>query len=169
VDQAPTSNGIEREKERGLEVIVDLVQQTARIGEAGVLVERLWKRRKVALVDGTTVSMPDTPKNQKAFPQSRSQGVGSGFPVARLVVIISLSTGVLRDLAMGPYKCKETGEPALLHTRRGRTHRLLKTPKQLVSCRDCHKIPHKNSLAILSSPWIMRGVREPVSNGSRLR
>ena len=76
----------------------------------------LWKGRRVSLVDGTTVSMPDTPGNQKAFPQSTAQGIGLGFPLARMVAIISLATGVARDLALGPYKGKETGEPALFRT-----------------------------------------------------
>jgi len=98
------------------EVIVDLVHRTAAKLEAGAPDEWLWKGRRVALVDGTTVSMPDTPQNQKAFPQPRSQRPGLGFPVARLVAVISLATGVVRDLAMGPYKGKETGEPALFRT-----------------------------------------------------
>ena len=51
-----------------------------------------------------------------AFPQSTSQGIGLGFPVVRMVAIISLATGVVRDLAMGPYKGKETGETALFRT-----------------------------------------------------
>jgi hypothetical protein len=66
------------------------------------------------MVDGSTSSMPDTPRNQKAFPQSKSQGIGLGFPLVRYVVLISLATGVVRDLATGPYKGKETGETALL-------------------------------------------------------
>jgi hypothetical protein len=65
------------------------------------------------MVDGTTVSMPDTPENQKEFPQSRSQSKGLGFPIARIVALISLATGVVRDLATGPYAGKETGETAL--------------------------------------------------------
>ena len=66
------------------------------------------------LVDGTTVSMPDTPENQKMYPQPESQKEGVGFPIARLVAIISLSCGAVLDVAIGPYKGKETGEHALL-------------------------------------------------------
>jgi len=66
------------------------------------------------LVDGTTVSMPDTPENQKIYPQPESQKEGVGFPIARLVAIISLSCGAVLDVAIGPYKGKETGEHALL-------------------------------------------------------
>ena len=75
---------------------------------------RLWHGRHVYLVDGTTVSMPDTPENQEAYPQPTHQPQGLGFPLARVVVLLSLATGMLTDLAMGPYAGKETGETALL-------------------------------------------------------
>ena len=99
-----------------LGVIVHLVHQTAQRVEASASDKWLWKGRKVSLVDGTTASMPDTLKNQQVFPQSTSQGIGLGFPVVRMVAIISLATGVVRDLALGPYKGKETGETALFRT-----------------------------------------------------
>ena len=57
--------------------------------------------------------MPDTAENQAAFPQPRAQKPGLGFPIARLAILIGLWTGLVRDLAMGPYKGKETGEMAL--------------------------------------------------------
>jgi len=114
---APETNSYCDARQRlPLEVIVELVHQTARKIEAGGSDEWLWKGRKVALVDGATVSMPDTLKNQQVFPQSTTQGIGLGFPVARLVALISLATGVVRDLALGPYKGKETGETALFRT-----------------------------------------------------
>jgi hypothetical protein len=74
----------------------------------------LWHGRHVQLVDGTTVSMPDTPENQEAYPQAHTQQEGLGFPVARVVVLLSLATGMLTDMALGPYTGKETGETALL-------------------------------------------------------
>ncbi len=73
-----------------------------------------WKGRSAKLVDGTTVSMEDTEKNQKAYPQPESQKKGVGFPIARMVASISLSTGSLLDMAMGRYQGKETGEHALM-------------------------------------------------------
>ncbi len=96
-----------------LEVIVHLVRQTAREAEDRASPDWLWKQRRIVLADGSTVSMPDTTRNQRVFPQSHSQGVGLGFPLARLVVLISLATGLVRDLAVGPYAGKETGETAL--------------------------------------------------------
>jgi hypothetical protein len=74
----------------------------------------LWCGRHVHLVDGTTVSMPDTAANQAAFPQPPAQKPGLGFPIARMVVLLSLATAMVTGMAMGRYKGKETGEPALL-------------------------------------------------------
>src|SRR5271157_3853956 len=99
-----------------LEVIVELVHQTAHKIEAGASDQWLWKGRRTSLIDGSTSSMPDTPENQRAFPQANTQGIGLGFPVMRYVALISLATGVVRDLALGPYKGKETGETALFRT-----------------------------------------------------
>jgi hypothetical protein len=94
-----------------------LVHRTAQEVETGASETWLWKGRRVTLVDGTTASMPDTPANQEAYPQSRTQGVGLGFPIVRVVALISLAAGVARDLALGPYRGKETGETALFRTR----------------------------------------------------
>ena len=74
----------------------------------------LWHGRHVKLVDGTTVSMPDTPENQAEFPQQESQKEGLGFPLARMVVLLSLATAMVCGMEMGPYQGKETGESALL-------------------------------------------------------
>ena len=74
----------------------------------------LWHGRHAKLVDGFTATMPDTPANQAAFPQQKSQKQGVGFPIMRVCVILSLATACILDAAFGPYSGKETGEPALL-------------------------------------------------------
>jgi hypothetical protein len=114
---APETNSYCEARQRlPLGVVTRLVRQTAREIEELAPEAWLWKGRRVALVDGTTASMPDTPENQHAFPQSNTQGVGLGFPLVRMVAVISLSTGVVRDLALGPYQGKDTGETALFRT-----------------------------------------------------
>ena len=75
-----------------------------------------WHGKRVVLVDGSTLSMPDTPANQQAYPQSRSQRPGVGFPILRWVALLGLATGVVLDSAVGPYRGKETGETALFRT-----------------------------------------------------
>ncbi len=73
----------------------------------------LWQGRHVKLVDGTTVTMPDTPENQAAYPQQPQQAEGVGFPIARLVVLLSLAMAMTSGMALGPYCGKQTGEMAL--------------------------------------------------------
>jgi hypothetical protein len=55
----------------------------------------LWQGRLVKVVDGTTLSMPDTAANQKRWPQPNSQKQGCGFPMIRLVGLFSLASGAL--------------------------------------------------------------------------
>ena len=97
-----------------------LVRETAEACEAQTPDCWLWLNRHVWLVDGTTVSMPDTPDNQAAYPQPPAQKSGLGFPLLRLVALVSLATGLLRDAAVGPYAGKEAGETALLRELFGR-------------------------------------------------
>jgi hypothetical protein len=58
--------------------------------------------------------MPDTPENQEEYPQPSTQKPGLGFPLVRLVAVISLASAAVLDVAMGPYAGKQSGEPALL-------------------------------------------------------
>jgi hypothetical protein len=97
-------------------VIHRMTVEVAESCEKQIDKEWLWHGRHIRLVDGTTVSMPDTPENQEAYPQPHSQPKGLGFPMARVVVLLSLATGMLTDMALGPYTGKETGETALLRS-----------------------------------------------------
>jgi hypothetical protein len=82
--------------------------------ESRALADWRWLGRHVKIVDGTTLLTPDTPENQRAWPQARTQKPGLGFPMLRMVVLLSLATAALCGAAIGPYQGKETGEPALL-------------------------------------------------------
>jgi hypothetical protein len=73
----------------------------------------LWHRHHVKLVDGTCLSAPDTPANQAVYPQLKSQRPGLGFPLIRLVVLLTFATAALVGAAYGPAKGKESGETAL--------------------------------------------------------
>ena len=82
----------------------------------------LWKRRIVKVVDGTCISMPDTPDNQKEYPQPSTQKAGVGFPLMRLVVLFSLAVGTILDAAFGRYQGKGTGELSLFRTLHEQLH-----------------------------------------------
>jgi putative transposase len=96
------------------EAVHGLVRETGRQVEDESPEIWLWHGRKVRVVDGSTVTMPDTPENQAAYPQQKSQKPGCGFPIARILVIFSLSVGTVLEAAIGKYKGKQTGENSLL-------------------------------------------------------
>ena len=72
-----------------------------------------WKERRVLAVDGSTITMPDTPENQAEYPQSRAQVPGCGFPIARILVLFSLAVGTVLEAAIRPYRGKQTGENSM--------------------------------------------------------
>ena len=66
------------------------------------------------LIDGTGLSMPDTPENQERFPQPASQEPGCGFPQGRMVGLMCATTGVLVDAALSAAKGKGSDESTAL-------------------------------------------------------
>ncbi len=83
------------------EMVSALARETAALLDAHVPTGWPRRGRHVKLVEGTTVSMPDTEANQARFPQHGGQVPGVGFPLALL------------DAAMGAYPGKGSGEQGL--------------------------------------------------------
>jgi hypothetical protein len=100
-------------------VLRRLARDTGQAAHAQAQPEWRWRGRPVKLVDGTTCSMPDTPRNQQAYPQPPSQQPGLGFPLVRVVVVFSLAVGTALDAALGRYQGKQQGEPSLWRTLQG--------------------------------------------------
>ena len=91
-----------------------LTQHTGRLIAARAPASWYWQGRPVRLVDGTTVSLPDTPANQAAYPQPGSQQPGLGFPLCRLVGLLCLGSGAVLNAATGAYRGKGSDEQTLL-------------------------------------------------------
>lgn len=72
----------------------------------------LWLGRPAKLVDGTTVTLPDTPENQVDYPQQSIQKPGLGFPIVHGVGLLCGATGAVLDAAIGPYSGKTGSEHA---------------------------------------------------------
>lgn len=93
------------------EMLSDILAHTANrlenMSETGLL-----NNRRVIVVDGTGVTMPDTRENQEVWPQPSSQKQGCGFPSARICACFSLENGALLSYAIGNKKSHE-----LLHFR----------------------------------------------------
>lgn len=75
-----------------------------------------WNRRRVYIYDGSSVSMPDTPANQRDYPQPDTQKPGLGFPLARIAAVFSLSCGAVLELGICRYAGKGQSELGLLRT-----------------------------------------------------
>jgi len=99
-----------------LEMVSTLTRHTGRMMHKQAPEAWRWRGRAIKLVDGTTVPMPDTPANQAAYPQPRSQQPGLGCPLCRLVGILCLASGALLDAAIGTYHGKGSDEQSLLRT-----------------------------------------------------
>jgi hypothetical protein len=69
-----------------------------------------WLGHRVWVMDGTGCSMPDTEELQKAFGQPPMQQVGCGFPVAHLLALFHVGTGMLMRVVAAPLR---TGDMAL--------------------------------------------------------
>lgn len=77
--------------------------------QEGLNSQDLWCGRHVRVIDGSSVTAPDTAANQNAFPQQSVQKPGCGFPIIRLVALLSLATGMLTAWATGPWSSHEVG------------------------------------------------------------
>jgi hypothetical protein len=95
------------------QVLVALTQEIGQELHRQAPPEWLCKDRRVVLVDGSTATMDDTEANQAEYPQSKNQKKGLGFPILRLVVLLSLSVGTVLECAMGACRGKKTGEQSL--------------------------------------------------------
>ena len=69
--------------------------------------EFLWCGRRVTVFDGSSLTMADTEKNQKKYPQPKSQAKGCGFPAGHIVCGFSLSTGAVLDAVISPLSVGE--------------------------------------------------------------
>lgn len=96
-----------------LDMLRSLTQETGRQIAQRTPSNWLCLGRNVKLMDGTTITLPDTARNQAQYPQPCTQKPGLGFPIARLVGLLCAATGAVLDAAIGPYSGKTGSEHAL--------------------------------------------------------
>jgi len=94
------------------DILINSTMEVARIAESQAK-PWSWRGFSVSAFDGTGLTANDTDANQKAFPQHAKQKEGAGFPLIRLVILQSLSTGMIQGADYAKFKGKETGEMAL--------------------------------------------------------
>ncbi|WP_422929679.1 IS4 family transposase [Singulisphaera sp. PoT] len=82
------------------------------------LADTAWPERaghRTWLVDGTGVSMPDTPALQRAYGQPAAQRPGCGFPVAKVLALFDSASGMLRALHTAPLGAHDLSQVPLIH------------------------------------------------------
>jgi Insertion element 4 transposase N-terminal/Transposase DDE domain len=76
-----------------------------------------WHGLLVCAVDGTTVTVPDSPANLTRFTKGAGNHGGTGYPQVRLLALVACGTRTLIDAVSGPTTCGETTyAPALLRS-----------------------------------------------------
>ncbi len=86
--------------------LTEIFEHTATQGDQPNRIGQLNQRR-IIVVDGTGLSMPDTQENQEVWPQTAMQKPGCGFPNARILGCFSLESGALLSYAVGNKKKQE--------------------------------------------------------------
>ena len=74
-----------------------------------------WKDHRLWAADGSSFSMPDTPELQAHFGQAQGLRAGCGFPVAHLLALLDLHTGMLAEPVAGPLYTSDLHDVAALH------------------------------------------------------
>lgn len=100
VDECPSAY-IQARQRLPQECLERVLAATAQAAERRAASSPRLQGRPVKVVDGSSVQLPDTAANQKAYPQPSGQKPGCGFPVLKLVVLFSLASGALLDVVLG--------------------------------------------------------------------
>jgi len=96
-----------------LPILKEMVASSGEVLHQQASDDWLWKGFRVALVDGTTLLMPDTENNQATYPQQSTQKAGLGFPILRMVGLLSFVNKGCLGYEVAPYAGKGTGETSL--------------------------------------------------------
>lgn len=81
----------------------------------GARQEGSWHGHRTILIDGFSVSMPDTPELQSYFGQPGGQKAGCGFPVAKLLASFHAGTGLVTEIAAAPLRTHDLSQIDSMH------------------------------------------------------
>jgi hypothetical protein len=84
--------------------LFDLLRGSAATGTAGSV---RWHGLLVCAVDGTTMSVPDSARNLAVYSKQAGSHGGSGYPLLRLVALVTCGTRTVIDAVLGPMSCGE--------------------------------------------------------------
>jgi RecA/RadA recombinase len=67
-----------------------------------------WRGLLVCALDGTIMSVPDSPANLTVYTKSNCHHGGSGYPLLRLLAVVACGTRTVIDAVFGPISSGET-------------------------------------------------------------
>lgn len=140
----------------------------------------LWYGHRTFLIDGSGISMPDTPELQAHFGQPTNQQPGCGFPVAKLLARFHAGTGLLLDLAVAPLRSHEMAAVSDVHPNLEPGDVLVGdrgfcsfTHLALLACRGVHAVLRMHQKQIIDftpgRPHVHPGVQAAVKGRPRSR
>jgi hypothetical protein len=74
-----------------------------------------WHGHRVFVADGSSFSMPDVPELQEHFGQHSAQQPGCGFPIAHLLALFHVGTGMLTEVVTAPLCTHDMSGVAQIH------------------------------------------------------
>lgn len=101
VQSSATGGYVKAKMKLHITFLKDVFNHTVKKLTARETSDHMWLNRIVKVVDGTGISMPDTKKNQNAYPQNGAMKKGCGFPQLNMTAIFSLGTGALLGYEIG--------------------------------------------------------------------
>jgi hypothetical protein len=101
IPSSNTSAYCQARKRLPFDLLEDIFKYTADVLENKFALNSLWHGRHVKVIDGSGLSMPDTPENQKLYPQNGAMKPGCGFPQISFAGLFSLSNGALLNWKTG--------------------------------------------------------------------
>jgi len=104
---APTAGALTQARRRAgvkpIRALFDLLR-----GPAAATRAARWRGLLVCAIDGTTMSVPDSPANLTAFTKHAGNNGGSGYPLLRLTAVVCCGTRTIIDAVFGPTSSGET-------------------------------------------------------------
>lgn len=98
-----------------LEVFRNLLRRISLHALERTRADGLWHGHRTFLLDGSSVSMPDTPELQSHFGQPGGQKAGCGFPVAKILAMFHAGTGLLAEIVIAPLRTHELSQVGQIH------------------------------------------------------
>ena len=75
----------------------------------------LWRGHRTLLIDGSSISMPDTPALQQEYGQPGAQAKGCGFPVMHLLAVFDAATIFLISVATAAMRTHDMSRVSTAH------------------------------------------------------